>query len=662
MKENDSDSNDYESEIYNKNNNYNNNLENIINSKEEGKQYLEGELHKETPENQIDSNLTENNNIQTESINISQKTNFLKYKLTKMNVNKNISYGINKSMDKQMKSLETDIYNNKILMTETPTNLSKILSKSFKKINNFEKKSKLKIIKELQDEKEILNIKLQKLISNQKFLENGVGAGGDSTSTNNFSLVDQNVLENKKKNLNEKKTELMDKIDQINDKLNQIITNMDEEPRKERIKNYIENFEKDREIIETRAKKYYKEAMERNKRMENDINKKAEKRKKQIDDKFKEQELKKVEILRKLKEQEKATVQKRTKINDEKANKFKPFLKKIFPKENLKEYLFIKKYEEFQNETKNLVNKENLKRKEKMKMDFNEINEFEKNYVNNMENYGANNGERKKMLIKEWKERKELLPTYVCHKQEMVQEELKKEIENEENKKEMNKALNQKRYLFGYDIKNNKQPEINKKLEKQRINLIKSLVNPKLALREQLLIQRQKKAEELNLENNNNSIKKNKSKSSKKIKIKIEESVTNLNNNSISLNEHKKAFSPKVYPLHPKPLTKINYLNEVKMMNGNSISNDIGDNKRIIKINNLKWKKEINCEKGTVIENVNFVKEKAKAIDDEIKKNEKILKVYGGVENNPEIREKVSNLLLDSIEAKFSILNKLNEE
>ena len=629
-------------------------IENIINSKEEGKQYLQGELHKEIGESQIDSNLTEVNNIQTEQIIPLQKNLFLKDKLSKMNINKNISRGINKSMDNQMKNIETDIVNNKILMTETPLNLGKMLSKSLKKIPNFEKRSKLKIIKDFQEEKKILSTKLQKIISNEKFLEIEGGAGGDPVSTDNFSLVDQKVLKNKRKKLNEKKNVLINKIEQIEDNLNQLIISMDEAPRKERIKNYIENFEKDREIIETRAKKYYKEAMERNKRIENDINKKAEKRKKEIDDKYQEEELKRVEILKKLKEKEKATVQKRTKINDEKANKFKPFLKQILPKENLRHYLFIKKYEEFQKEGKNLVDKENLKRKAKMKMDFNEINEFEKNYVNNMEKYGENNDERKKMLIKEWKERKELLPTYVCHKQEIVQEELKKEIENKEIKKEMNKALNQKKYLFGYDIKNKKQPEINKKLEKQRIDLIKSLENPKLDVKEKSILQRQKKAEDLLLD---------KSKSTKKIKTKINESIPNLKNNSMSLDGKKKSFSPPIYPVHSKPLTKIDYLNEIKAkLNRNFLSKDNGDNKRKNNISNLKWKKAINCEKGTFIENVNYVKEKAKVMDDEIKIKEKILKMYGGVENNPNIRENVSNLLIDSIEAKLSILNKLNGE
>ena len=307
------------------------NLENINNLKEVEKQYLEGEEHKDiTDRNNSESNLNENNNVNVKEENNISKQTFLKEKMTKMKINKNLLYGINKSMDKQMKNIETDIFENQILMTEVPKNLNKILSRSLQKIHvpTFEKKNKLKTIKDLQLEKDTLNIKLQKIISNEQFLENEGYLQVEGISSNNFSPVDQKIYENKKKMLNDKKNEILNKIDQIEDKLKQIISNGDESSRKERIKNYIENFERDKEIIETRAKKYFKEAKERNQRIANDLNKKAEKIKKEIYEKCKEEELKKNEILKKLKEQEKVVVQKRTKINDEKANMFKPFLKK----------------------------------------------------------------------------------------------------------------------------------------------------------------------------------------------------------------------------------------------------------------------------------------------------------------------------------------------
>ena len=651
-----------------------NNLENINSLKEVEKQYLEGEEHKDiTDRNNIESNLNENNNVNVKEENNISKQTFLKEKMSKMKINKNLLYGINKSMDKQMKNIETDIFENQILMTEVPKNLNKILSRSLQKIQvpNFEKKNKLKTIKDLQLEKDTLNIKLQKIISNEQFLENEGYLQVEGISSSNFSQVDQKIYENKKKMLNDKKNEILNKIDQIEDKLKQIISNGDESSRKERIKNYIENFERDKEIIETRAKKYFQEAKERNQRIANDLNKKAEKIKKEIYEKCKEEELKKNEILKKLKEQEKAVVQKRTKINDEKANMFKPFLKKKLPKDNIRQYLFVKKDEEYQEKEKNLVDIENLKRKEKMKMDFNEINEFEKNVINNREKYGTENAERRKKMILEWKERKSTLPTYISRKQEMVQEELKKEIENEEFKKEQNLALKQKKLLFGYNIKNNKQPEINDKLKNQRTNLIKSLENPKLAVKEKLFEQRQKKAEELLLDNKkeNNTIN-NRNKSIKKIKIKVNESNNNLSN-SINSIEKKNSFSPLriIYPVHPKPKTKIDYLSELrnekekKKLKRNALSSEKNNNNTNEQVvNNVKWEKAINNEKGTFMENINIVKEKAKVMDDEVKKKEKILKLNGGVQNNPEIGEKISNLIIDSIEAKLSILNKFNEK
>jgi hypothetical protein len=678
------------------------NLDNINNTKEVEKQFLEGEEHKEIKESHsLRTNLTEIMSLKED--NNSAKQIFLKDKISKMKIDKNLLNGINKSMDKQMKNVENDILENHILMTEVPKNLNKLLSHSSQRIpiTNFEKKNKLKTIKDLQVEKESLNLKLQKIISNEKILDNEGYLHADGIS-GSISPVDQKIYNSKKKLLNEKKNELLNKIDQIEDKLKQIIINGDESTRKERIKNYLENFERDKEIIETRAKKYFQETKERNQRIANDLNKKAEKIKKEIYEKCKEEELKKNKILKKLKEQEKAVVQKRTKINDEKVNMYKPFLKNKFPKDNIRQYLFVKKDEEYQEKEKNLVDKENIRRKEKMKMDFNEINEFEKNVINNREKFGLENAERKKKLILEWKERKGILPTYISRKQEMVQDELKKEMEMKEHKKELTLALKQKKILFGNKIKNHKQPEINDKLKTQRTNLIKSLENPRLAVKEYFLIQRKKKFEELlnnkkeneeNQENEeetenkeNNETKENNenkeirdintvnSKRTIKFKLKTNESINKLND-SVQSTEKKNTLSPIkiVYPVHPKPQTKIDYLSEMRIekekkekqknLKRNALSSqktDGSNNDHVL--NNERWDKVVNSNKGSLMQNINIVKEKAKIMDDEIKQKEKILKLNGGVGNNPEIGEKISNLIIDSIEAKLSILNKFNEK
>ena len=501
---------------------HNNPINDNNNSKEEGIEiHINGEENNNAneKEEEIAPNL---NNIKEEK-NISDTTKYLKDKISKINLSRNALNGINEGIDKQLKNIESDIMEDKILMTEVPkkNNIGRILSYSLQKIpklqlSNFEQKNKYKTLKDLKEEKDELKNKLNKIITNEKLFEkeenhkNGVG-----DFPKNLSNVDQNIYDSKKRLI-----KIMNKIDTIDDNIKEIISSEIKSTRKERIRNYIDNFDKDKEAIELRVKKYFKETKERNKRLKSDLNKKLEKMKKEIDDNNKKEKLKKEEIFKKFKEQEKLIVNKRVKKNSEKVIECKSYLKKI-PKENIMKYLFAKKEEEFKKEEQNLIDKENLKRKERMKINFNEINEFEKNVVSYREKFETENSERKKKLLHEWKERKNALPINIGYSHKDFKEEQNKEIEKEELKKQKFIELKQKRISFGYNIKNTLQPEINEKLKNQRIELIKSIENPTLSLKEKILTERKRKEEE-STEN----------KKIKKIKLKVNNSVNKVNNNT----------------------------------------------------------------------------------------------------------------------------------
>ena len=77
--------------------------------------------------------------------------------------------------------------------------------------------------------------------------------------------------------------------------------------------------------------------------------------------------------------------------------------------------------------------------------------------------------------------------------------------------------------------------------------------------------------------------------------------------------------------------------------------------------NSLKWEKAVNKKDGSIIENINYVQKQALTLEKEADEKEKLLKFKGGIENNPELGKKVSNLLIDSIQAKINILKKMNE-
>ena len=609
------------------------------------KKYLKGEKHKEIsdiPKKEIkeekDEEISNQNNDNNASNKIDSKSNqLLKEKLSNIDINIKALNGINKSMEKQIKNIEKDILENQILITE-PKRIIKMNSKKTDKISAYENKRKLKTIKGLNESRNYLNSKLQKILLNEKYLQNEGNIENLNLSDKYVSLVDQNIYENKKIILGNKKEELMTRIEQIEEDLKTLSLNGDELSRRNRIKHYLQNFEKDKQIIESRAKKYYKESIERNKRIESELNKKYDKMKKEYEEKKAEEKAKQIETLKKMKEKEKLIIEKRTKENDEKYNKYKPYLSRKM-KENIKDYLFSKKEETFQNEEKKLVEKENLRRKEKMKIDFNEINDFYKNINEHIEKTKTEQNERKKKLLSEWKERKSSLPNYTLNLNQN-----KGEIEEEHPEKE-NEILTlrekkAKMKIFAYDIKNNKQPEINEKLKNKRMLLIQSLENPKLAVKlsHKLLFQKYKKfSDEANKENNNNI-----NKTKKEIKL----------NNSLSPKRSKQ----KLFPLHPKSKIRIDYLTEmiIKKEKKRSLSKDKDLNEDF---NKEKWNKEINDKSGNVIENIDFIKQQAKLIDNKVKQKEQYLKLTGGVENNPEVGNEMSELIIDSIGAKLSILN-----
>ena len=456
--------------------------------------------------------------------------------------------------------------------------------------------------------------------------------------------MDQNIYENKKMILENKKEEIMIKIEQIEEDLRTLSLSGNELSRKNRIKNYLENFEKDRKIIESRAKKYYKESIERNKRIEKDLNKKYDKMKKEMEIKIAEEKAKQIENFKKMKEKEKLTVEKRCKENDEKYNKYKPYISRKM-KENIKDYLFSKKEETFKNEEKKLVEKENLRRKEKMKINFNEINEFQKNVNSLQEKTKTEQNERKKKLFLEWKERKRSLPIYTLNMNRNKEEFDEENNDNKENGIITAREKKDKMKLFANDILNNKQPEINEKLKNKRMLLIQSLENPKMAakLSQKLLFKKhQKLAKDLNYEIKNKNDNSSNNDILKEIKL----------NNSLSPKRSKK----RLFPLHPKSKIKIDYLTEMitKKEKKKSLSSD-KDLKE--DFNKEKWDKEINDKSGSVTENINFIKEQAKIMDNKVKQKEQYLKLNGGVENSPEVGQEMSKLIIDSIGAKLSILN-----
>ena len=73
----------------------------------------------------------------------------------------------------------------------------------------------------------------------------------------------------------------------------------------------------------------------------------------------------------------------------------------------------------------------------------------------------------------------------------------------------------------------------------------------------------------------------------------------------------------------------------------------------------------INKEKekgGNIIESLKMAKATTEAIDSKVQQKKQILKLNGGYLNNPQLGDEVGDLLIESIQTKLGIMNRLNGE
>ena len=661
--------------------------EKIITNELIEKEMLKGQEHKEEEskeEKKIqETNTNINNSMEVPNliplsprrgndiIEIKPREAYLKDKMLKMNYSTKLISNISKSLDNQVKTIHSEIMDNQVLITGITKSINKFIPPpSLNSIdtfhsNNYESKIKIKTIKELKNEEEKIKNSLKKLLENEKLIKDESFSKLYSLKQSKYNLSLDKILRIEElKKIDSKKNNYIQQINEIEFKINEIMNSSNEISRKNKLKSFIDNFERDKEIAEIRAKKYYKESKQISLRMEKDIQNIVGKVKKELEEKEKEDKKKKLDILEGFKKKEKAIEQKRYKDYMKKASTFKNFISKK-PKLKIKDYLFNKNEEKFLEEEAKIIRLENNKRKVYMKsITKEELTEFANNFNENKEKYDNIKEEKRHKLFSEWKERKGLLPTYVSSFSEAANIETKNLEEEEILKGERLQTLMKLKIEFSNQIKDEKQPPINKKLKQKRLEEINKLENPKLYIVKDTLSKRKKKRVILKKRDPNKPSRFN-------WKLKLEEEPFDKFNKSDTINEAliRKPKKIKVSlsfetKKHKSVEKKIDYLREIaiKKEEKEKKKSNISNNLSSLKNGGKKWDKIINQFNGNIIENVNNIKQQADHLENEALMREKILNLNGGIENNPELGQKVSSLLIDSIEAKLSILNKITQE
>ena len=599
--------------------------------------------------NQEEVNNITNNNINNRTLNINENNNnsFLKKKLENVNLPKNLKNDINSGIEKSHLEIRDDFKNDLLNISNKKTTINDILGLNKSNGNIFltsvDKISKenLKRLKSLKLEEKNIKKNIAKINMNTKLLEDGLSLKNN--------IVDENIRKSQLKNMNDLKENFITKLIKVNQKI-ELILNEEKLSQKAKNKLDFENLDEAQEEYNLHLKKLKEEQNKNKAKFDTDLKIAYEKHQKFCDQLELEKSGKLEKLIKERKESERQVILKRKKEADEILEKSKKYLNEKFTKKD-NEYKYYQLKENFENNEKKLIDKVNMQKKdplvtqEEIKELSKKINEQKKILIEDAE-------EKKKQLIKLWSYRSQTLPTYKHPLTVKLEEELALKMQKYDDDKK-------KRECNDLEKRNYQPPKVTQSLKlKNQRETRKDKVDRESVMQT-----------ELNNKKRLDRLKFTPIVSPKNLKIIQEELNQELNNQvefdikSLLQKKKKKILKP-IRILHPKPEKPIDYLTQMiieKEKNKNKsmqeYTEDSVDLKPSIekKIVSRNEKREEN-----IIDTLKMVKAQTESIDNKVQQKKQILKLNGGYLNNPKLGDEVGDLLIESIQTKLNIMNKLN--
>lgn len=436
--------------------------------------------------------------------------------------------------------------------------------------------------------------------------------------------------------------------------------------KKSKLNKFIEdcNNKNSNNLIEKKMKKLQEESEKIQLLMQKDLEKQREKRINEIIELEKEEEQKRMDLLKKLRDKEREDIEKRKNKNTEELLKIKSFIRK---KPNKTTYLYKKNEDNYTDKENNLVKLENIKRKAYMKhIDLNEFNEMKKNFDQMKSKRILESNEKIKLTKDTWCQRHKLIPLYANPLSKLVIEEENKMKQEEQNKILQRKTL--KKIQKNYSQKNVPKPL---KIIKEKIT--ENDNSEKFSKREKVHMAKSNSYSDILRQK---AIEKYKAAKNKREKNKIDDEgdediyidepqlsqkiLGNKKNdkkyNKInqSFEKHKNNKGKNVTIDYLKERRKINELNREKKRNAGELTkldySGTNDIKKLIK------------ENGINDNMLKVAKCKLDSIDEKKRQKNLLLKCSGGVANKPELGEEVCDLMIDSIQAKLSLIKEIDKD
>ena len=485
---------------------------------------------------------------------------------------------------------------------------------------------------------------LFKLNQNEKILQN------DTLENNNLNEqfeLNKKLKEEEIKKIKNKQKILLNQLEDIQLRINLIFNEEQKTNKKLNLKDFIEKYNNETFNNERIYELEKQSIILRQKRM-NDVEKSKEKIKKKMDELEEEEKQKKKQFLMNQREKERELILKRKKEMDDKLEKTKKYIN-AQQKLDEKEYLFYKMKNKYDSELDNKIKKFKLEKRKNNLVTKEEIKNLQRKLEENRIQIQKDIIEKTKNMKEMWRNRSLNIPNYKSPFLKILQEEenkLKEIEENEKLKKKLNLIQREK-----YSIEKVPKPkEINPKLLRQRKERIFRISDLRGKARIKYIKQKflnQKKKENNLCIKQGNKVLKNKENYDFNYKKGMLRSISEIN----ILNDNKKKISP-VIKKNPTKLPKdFNYLKELRELN----------KKHNNMIRNFNWNKLANNKTGNKIENIQMMKSKIDSIEENVRQKQEILKVYGGNVHNFDLANQITDLIIDSIKGKLTIIDTLKK-
>ena len=571
---------------------------------------------------------------------------------SKEEIDPNILSGVEIGLNKVLMSLQEDFEDNKIIVGQESIN-----TEDFKKFRqnsssilpsaNFESSIRMQKIKELNQSKKKLEKQINQINTKINMMEeeNTTAILGDIEYPN--SIIEENIKKDKIKDNKQTKELLLVKLNGINEQVQRLVQSEEDlnKNKKLNVKEFLENFDKDKEKSEELVKKLTEDKKIREQKMMNSIKKSYDLKQKEYEQMKLDEEEKKKKELEKIRLKELEIIRERNKENKDKLSFIK--LHANDKPMNMSQYLFKALENKYNEKQENEIKTEILKKREKIKensVSLEEIFDFEKKQKELEVKRMLEMEEEKKKLREQWKQTKDILPKFESNMMQMIKEEEKKNKEKKELEEAKKKLKQQEIKNYSESVNKLFLPKINPSMKKEREERIKNL-DVKSNIQH---ITKKKNTGRIILKKPDPN---KPSKYSWKLKLELDEpEKTNKNKNQHQLKRAKSA--QKHEPLDKLP----DYLTEMRLKNTQNFENK-SQNKN--KKNN--WDQMLKNEKGNLYENVEKAKKRVEQLEEKAKMSEKLMQnSSGGID--PDLQQKVSGYLLDAIKGKLSILEKMNQQ